>query len=95
MSRSSRVGEWVLPGELRKALGVSVGDSVVIEIKDGELRLRSLDAAIKRAQETVRRYVPEGVSLADERSFVLDVSAVLALPEPDVASTAVAIEMIR
>jgi len=56
----------VLPAEFRKALGVSVGDSVVIELRDGELRLRSLDAAIRRAQETVRKYVPEGVSLADE-----------------------------
>jgi AbrB family looped-hinge helix DNA binding protein len=59
-------GRVVLPAEFREALGVSVGDSVVIELKDGELRLRSLDAAIKRVQETVRKYVPEGVSLADE-----------------------------
>jgi vacuolar-type H+-ATPase subunit H len=28
--------------------------------------MRSLDAAIKRAQEIVRKYVPEGISLADE-----------------------------
>ena len=59
-------GRVVLPAEFRKALGVSVGDSVVIELRDGELRLRSLDAAIRRAQERVRRYVPEGVSLAAE-----------------------------
>jgi AbrB family looped-hinge helix DNA binding protein len=59
-------GRVVLPAEFRKALGVSVGDSVVIELRDGELRLRSLDAAIRRAQETVRRHVPDGVSLADE-----------------------------
>jgi bifunctional DNA-binding transcriptional regulator/antitoxin component of YhaV-PrlF toxin-antitoxin module len=55
-----------LPAEFRKALGVGVGDSVVIELKDGELRLRSLDATIKRAQEMVRKYVPDGASLADE-----------------------------
>jgi AbrB family looped-hinge helix DNA binding protein len=59
-------GRVVIPAEFRKALGVEVGDSVVIELKDGELRLRSLDAAIRRAQEIVRKYVPEGVSLADE-----------------------------
>jgi hypothetical protein len=29
---------------------VSVGDSVVIELNEGELRLRSLDAAIERAR---------------------------------------------
>jgi hypothetical protein len=49
MSRSRRVDEWS-SREFRKALGVSVGDSVVIELKDGELRLPSLDAAIKRAR---------------------------------------------
>jgi AbrB family looped-hinge helix DNA binding protein len=43
-------GRVVLPAEFRKTLGVSVGDSVVIELEDGELRLRSLDAAIKRAR---------------------------------------------
>ena len=59
-------GRVVLPAEFRKALGVSVGDSVVIELRDGEFRLRSLDAAIRHAQETVRKYIPEGVSLADE-----------------------------
>jgi AbrB family looped-hinge helix DNA binding protein len=59
-------GRLVIPAEFRKALGVEVGDAMVIELKDGELRLRSLDAAIRRAQEIVRKYVPEGVSLADE-----------------------------
>ena len=59
-------GRVVIPAPLRKALGVGVGDSVVMELADGELRLRSLDAAIKRAQEIVDKYVPEGVSLADE-----------------------------
>lgn len=59
-------GRVVIPAALRKALGISVGDSVVIELADGELRLRSLDAAIKQAQEIVDQYVPEGVSLADE-----------------------------
>ena len=39
---------------------------MVIELTNGELRLRSLDAAIQRAQEIVRKYVPKGVSLADE-----------------------------
>jgi AbrB family looped-hinge helix DNA binding protein len=66
MSEIAPGGRVVLPAEFRKALGVSVGDSVVIELRDGELRLRSFDAAIRRAQETVRKYVPEGVSLADE-----------------------------
>ena len=59
-------GRVVIPAEFRRALGVEVGDDMVIELTNGELRLRSFDAALKRVQEIVRRYVPEGVSLADE-----------------------------
>lgn len=59
-------GRVVIPAEFRKALGVSVGDDLVMRLEDGELRLRSRDAAIRRAQEIVRKYVPDGVSLADE-----------------------------
>jgi AbrB family looped-hinge helix DNA binding protein len=69
LSRHVRIapgGRVVIPADFRKALGVDVGDDLVVELVDGELRLRSLDAAIARVQEIVRKYVPEGVSLADE-----------------------------
>jgi AbrB family looped-hinge helix DNA binding protein len=59
-------GRVVIPAEFRKALGVQIGDDMVIELADGELRLRSFDAALKRVREIVRKYVPEDVSLADE-----------------------------
>jgi len=60
-------GRVVIPAAFRKALGVSVGDDLVISLEDGELRLRSRDAAIKRVQAMVRRYIPDdGRSLADE-----------------------------
>jgi hypothetical protein len=40
---------------------------MVIELKGEELRLRSRQAAIKRVQAMVRKYLPdEGRSLADE-----------------------------
>jgi AbrB family looped-hinge helix DNA binding protein len=68
-SRHVRIGPGgrvVIPAEFRKALGVEIGDDMVIELADGELRLRSFDAALKRVREILRKYVPEGVSLADE-----------------------------
>jgi hypothetical protein len=37
-----------------------------LDVDAGELRVRSFDAAIRRAQELVAEYVPAGVSLADE-----------------------------
>lgn len=57
----------VIPAEFRKALGVGVGDDMVIELTGDELRLRSRQAAIKRVQAMVRKYIPdESRSLADE-----------------------------
>lgn len=59
-------GRLVIPAEYRKALGVEEGDELVVRFEDGELHLSSRKLAYKRAQELVRRYVPEGVSLSDE-----------------------------
>jgi AbrB family looped-hinge helix DNA binding protein len=61
-----RGGRLVIPADFRKGLGVRTGDQVVVDLKDGELRVRSLDAVVERAQALVRRYVPGEVSLADE-----------------------------
>jgi AbrB family looped-hinge helix DNA binding protein len=59
-------GRMVIPAELRRSLGVRAGDQVVVDLKDGDLRVRSLDAVIERVQERVRQYVPDHVSLVDE-----------------------------
>jgi len=59
-------GRLVIPAEFRRKLGLNPGDSVVIDIADGELRVRSLRAAVQRAQALVRRYIPAGVSLSEE-----------------------------
>jgi AbrB family looped-hinge helix DNA binding protein len=60
-------GRVVIPAEFRKALGVTVGDQMIIELEDDELRLRSRQAAIKKVQAMVRKHLPDdGRSLADE-----------------------------
>ena len=60
-------GRVVIPARFRKALGVDIGDDMVMELQDDELRLRSRQAAIKRVQAMVRKYIPdEKRSLADE-----------------------------
>jgi AbrB family looped-hinge helix DNA binding protein len=61
-----RRGRLVIPAEFRKALGLSVGDEITIELRDGELRLRSFGATLERVQAVVRKYVPDDRSLADE-----------------------------
>lgn len=64
--RIDRGGRVVIPAEVRAAMMIKPGDTMSASVVDGELRLMSRDVAIRRAQELVRRYVPEGVSLVDE-----------------------------
>lgn len=59
-------GKLVIPAAMRRNLGISTGDTVLVDVHDGELRVRSVPRAIERARAIVRRYVPEGEQLADE-----------------------------
>ena len=65
----TRIGEGgriVIPAEYRQALGLQVGDEVILRLEGRELRIFTLNQAIKRAQELVSRYIPQERSLADE-----------------------------
>lgn len=59
-------GKLVIPAAMRRELGISTGDTVLVDVEDGELRVRSISRAIERARAILRRHVPEGVELADE-----------------------------
>jgi len=59
-------GRVVLPAELRKELGIEDGQDVVFSRTEYGIQITTLDQAIRQAQELVRRYVPEGVSLVDQ-----------------------------
>lgn len=68
-SRSTKIvdgGKLVIPVSFRRELGLEVGDTVVMEVVDGELRVRSRDMAIAEIQRLVRGLVPEGISVVDE-----------------------------
>ena len=56
----------VIPAEYRRALGVEVGDELVLTLEEGVLRVTTPREAIRRAQALVRSYVLEGRSLSDE-----------------------------
>ncbi len=62
----SEGGRVVIPLEIRKALGLQEGDVVLWELAEGEARLTTRRERLRRAQDLVRQYVPEGVSLVDE-----------------------------
>jgi antitoxin PrlF len=59
-------GRIVIPAEYRQALGLQVGDELILHLEDGEVHIFTPRQAIKRAQELVSRYLPEDRSLADE-----------------------------
>jgi AbrB family looped-hinge helix DNA binding protein len=59
-------GRVVIPAALRKQLGLNIGDAIILELGEDEIRLRSLESAIRRAQAAVRRYVGEEERLSDE-----------------------------
>ena len=59
-------GRIVIPAAYRKALGVEIGDEVLLRLEGGAVRVYTRAEALKRAQRMVRKYVPGGVSLVEE-----------------------------
>lgn len=59
-------GRIVIPSDLRKQLGIEIGESVNLTIENGALTVMTRKQALRRAQAMVRKYVPEGFPLADE-----------------------------
>jgi len=57
-------GRFVLPSKLRKELQIKAGDEIVLSLEDGSVRLIPLHQAIRIAQQTIKKYVPERTSLA-------------------------------
>ncbi len=65
-TRVNENGRVVIPAAFRKAMGIKVGDEVVLRIEDNELRILTLKQRIERAQRLVRQHVKPGTSLVDE-----------------------------
>lgn len=59
-------GRLLVPAPYRRLLGLEGGGQVLLLLEDGELRIVGRDAAVRRAQELVARYVPRGTRLSDE-----------------------------
>ena len=64
--RVNENGRVVIPASFRKALGINIGDEIVLRIEDDELRITTLKRRLQRAQTMVRKHVKPGTSLVDE-----------------------------
>ena len=59
-------GSIVIPAALRRQMGIKAGESVLMEVEDGVLRMESRRALIRRVQESLGRLIPPGRCLSDE-----------------------------
>ena len=58
-------GRVTIPARMRVALGVKAGDVILMRLENGSIRMIPLKQAVQLAQQTLRRYVPEGTSLVE------------------------------
>ena len=66
MVRMGTNGRMVIPARFREAMELAPGDEMILRLVDGELRLSTVEVAIRNAQAVVRRHVPDGVNLVEE-----------------------------
>ncbi len=59
-------GRIVIPAEYRQALGLQVGDEIIVRLEEDGIHIFTLDQAIKYVQDILRPYLPQGRSLSDE-----------------------------
>jgi AbrB family looped-hinge helix DNA binding protein len=64
--RVNENGRVVIPASFRKALGINIGDEIVLRIEGDELRITTLKRRLERARRLVRKHVKSGTSLVDE-----------------------------
>ncbi len=59
-------GRVVIPVEIRRALEIKDGDTVVWELRDGVAVLTTRLAQLRKAQEMMKQLIPGDVLLSDE-----------------------------
>lgn len=55
-----------MPRDFRRLLGLNDGDSVTMQVIDGELHVRPYRDVIAQVQAQFRQYAKPGVSIVDE-----------------------------
>lgn len=55
LTKVSDGGKLNLPAALRRQLGIEPGTQVLLRVEDGELRVRTVQASLRRLQEDARR----------------------------------------
>jgi AbrB family looped-hinge helix DNA binding protein len=59
-------GRIVIPAAIRQELGLSPGDTLLMDVEDGVLRIESYPARIRRIQRECAKYAIPGILASDE-----------------------------
>jgi AbrB family looped-hinge helix DNA binding protein len=59
-------GRIVIPAAIRQEMGIKAGESLLMEVEDGVLRIESYLARIRRIQQEFAQYNRPGVLASDE-----------------------------
>ncbi len=65
LTKISETGKLNLPAQLRRQLGLERGGPVLVRLVDGELRIRTVQEAMRRLQQDARRIFGAGADSVD------------------------------
>jgi AbrB family looped-hinge helix DNA binding protein len=65
-SKINQNGRIVIPAAIRQQMGFKAGESLLMEVEDGVLRIESFPARIRRIQESLKQFIQPGRLLSDE-----------------------------
>jgi AbrB family looped-hinge helix DNA binding protein len=59
-------GRIVIPVAIRAQMGLSAGDTLLMDVVDGVLHIETYPTRIRRIQESLKQYIQPGRLLSDE-----------------------------
>ena len=65
-TRLSNNGRIVIPAEIREAMGLKPGETLLLRLEGDVLQIESQQMRIRRIQESLQRLIPPGRPLSDE-----------------------------
>ena len=66
VTKLGKGGRIVIPAAMRKLIGVSEGDELILRYRDGRLEVMTVRQAVQEAQNLGSRFGPEDRRLVDE-----------------------------
>ena len=65
-ARLNENGRIVIPAAIRQEMGFAPGDTLLMDVEDGVLRIESYPARIRRIQREIAQFAKPGILASDE-----------------------------